>query len=181
MEEFNAVSGAYYILRKLREEIPESKEFLDRDSIKLIATDISSSTKGFVNDTLNMGVKKASNPIQAYRDTVLHINDAFQLLAIWDWLNKVRSGEDADTYNKTIVSLAGSIKNMLKHIEGHQNVYMDHNRSLAKSIEATYIANLPKAVKEVSAEIEDAYKIRSNMLLKYYLGLPTIFILEGED
>ncbi|ACO37068.1 unknown [Lactobacillus phage Lb338-1] len=181
MEEFNAVSGAYYILRKLRDTIPESKKFLDKDAIKLIAQDVSSSTKSDINTKFNMGVKTASNPIQAYRDTVLHINDAFQLLALWDWLNKMRNGGDVDAYGKTIVSLATSIKDMIKHIEGHQEVYMDHNRSLLKSIVATYVANMPNAVNELGEDIEDAYKIRTNMLLKYYLDLPTLFILEGED
>ena len=178
---FDPVAGAYYVLSKIKENYPESRKFIfDNPKGKQLLKDLSehkqtSDTRQYIGK-INMKVPIVKGSDVRSRQVVLSLNDVFQLLAVWQWLQDLNKGNEVDGYADDIKYLAKIISYLEKKIDAVDT------RKLKTGIGFSYVANMENCTNFLSTEsntdadsLRQAYKTRTNLVLKYYLDNDPIF------
>ena len=181
---FNPIAGAYYILSKVKENYPEIREtfFNTKEGKHLMKEFAKAPQSKYDRDyvyKINMGVPIVTGDDVRGRQAILSLNDAFQLVAVWDWLQRLSTGLDTDVYDEEVNYMGSVLGDLIKRVDAHDT------RRLSTGIGFSYFSNRHKCYDflETVAPItgpEASYLLRVNLVIKYYLGMEPIFDL-GES
>lgn len=175
---FNPVGSAYHLLRQVKGKFPKSHElFSDKGKAmmqELAKSNYDTESKRMLT-SLHMGYIPGDNEEESNRRAVLAVADAFQLLALWDWLHNMGS-----EHEEVITYLGSVLAPLVRKMDDQPYHTLGSSRVLSKSLSSSFVANMEACLDYLGGKAyEEAYKLRVNMLCQHYLDLPIIFI-EGD-
>lgn len=175
-DNINFKACAYYILRSVKKDAPDRIKPDIASLTKLLGCTISNKDKKFVNDNLNMHYTSSDNYVEGIRNIALALNDAYQLVYIWYWVDTQQKKDSCslDDEAKTLVSLLIKLLDIIKDASKQS---LNDQRDIGKSITATYLANYLTFTKYFGDAAGETYKYLANKALNT-LDLKEIF--EGE-
>lgn len=177
---FSPVGGAYSLLRQVKGKYAEGKPLFDKNTKSMMQhlayAPFDSHDKSILTEDLNMVFRPVDSSEEASRRAVLTISDAFELLAVWDWLYRLEHGMNVDEYADDIKLLGNELSRLIRAVDDHPSVSLMGTRDMGKSIGASYFAHKDSCLKYLDVEgSESAYKMRVNLVFKYYLNLQPMY------
>jgi len=182
---FSAIGGAYYLLRQVKGKYKGSSHLFSGVSKnymkKLAKAPFDDNDKAYLKE-LGMQYIPADNEEENARRAVLAMNNAFELIAVWDWLYRLEHGLNSDEYLDEINFFGSELSRLIRAVDDHPSSTLMGTRELAKSVGAQYYAHKDACEKYVDTDHSDsAYRVRTNLVFKYYLNIPMIYAEETED
>jgi len=183
---FSPVGGAYSLLRQVKGKNAETKPFFVKSAKPLMQhlaqAPFDKHDKMFMENELHMKYRATDDEEESTRRAVLAMSDAFELLAVWDWLYRLEHGMDVDEYGTEITYLGNALGHLIREVDDQPSTSLDGTRVLGKSVGASYFAHKSECMKYLGIDTTDkAYRVRVNLLFKYYLDLPPIYTEETDD
>ena len=97
---FSPVGGAYSLLRQVKGKYAEGKPLFDKNTKSMMQhlayAPFDSHDKSILTEDLNMVFRPVDSSEEASRRAFLTISDAFELLAVWDWLYRLEHVMNVD-------------------------------------------------------------------------------------
>lgn len=176
---FSPIGGAYNLLRQVKGNYQSSGPLFD-ENIKpvmqhLAKASFSTEDKNFLIQELNMKYRGTDDPEESSRRAVLTLSDAFELIAVWDWLKRLHDGSDLDAYADDLSILGNELGKLIRAVDDHPSFTLSGTREISKSVAASYFSHKNACLDYIGQDAEQAYKTRVNLVFKYYLGLAPMY------